>query len=235
MSDCGWLRVLPSGLPSNFDYSLIRTTDDVCNMIWALPNADRGTAAVELYEARDVIGRHVSYRGMMAAWDHDHGQVLAAFSDDQLFADCLSEVAPPLNLPNRVRLWRGVEITRDGDPAYAAAGVSWTRSRDVACWFAFRFDKPRPFVFRVDLPPYCVIAVHHHRREREVLVNPEALGWSSVVLDGSRITLESLEPDATAPDHLIERWRCRYEQERERRRIRQAQQLERYTRRLAGA
>ena len=62
-----------------------------------------------------------------------------------------------------------------------------------------------------------VIAVHHHRREREVLVNPEALGWGPVVLDGSQIKLEMLEPDANAPDHLIERWRRRCEQERERR------------------
>jgi hypothetical protein len=89
----------------------------------------------------------------MAAWDHDHGQVLAAFGDDQLFADCLSEVAPPLNLPNRVRLWRGVEITRDGDPAYAPAGVSWTRSREVACWFAFRFGKLRPRGTPTELRP----------------------------------------------------------------------------------
>ena len=52
--------------------------------------------------------------------------------------------------------------------------------------------------------PYCVVAVHHDRGEREVLVNPEALGWDDVVLDGSHITLQSLEPDTIAPDHLIE-------------------------------
>ena len=102
----------------------------------------------------------------------------------------------------------------------------------MACWFAFRFGRPRPFVFRVDLDPCCVIAVHNHRGEREVLVNPEALGWNSVVLDGSRITLESLEPDATAPDHRIESWRRRCEQERERRRTRHAKRLDWYTRRL---
>jgi hypothetical protein len=232
MSDCGWLRVLPSGLPSNFDYSLIRTTDDACNMIWALPNADRGTAALGLYEARDVVGDVVAYEGIMAAWDHDHGHVLAAFGDDQSFADCLSEVAPPLTLPNPIRLWRGVEITESDDPALAASGVSWTRSREMACWFAFRFGKPRPFVFRVDLDPCCVIAVHHHRGEREVLVNPDELCWNTVVLDGSRIEVQCLEQDANAPDHLIERWRHRCEQERECRRTRQAKRLEQYERRM---
>ena len=234
MSDCNWLYDLPSGLPSNFDYSLVRTTDDACSMIWRLPNADRGKAAAELYDAREVVVHAVAYEGLMAAWDHDHGHVLAEFGDDQFFADALSDVAPPLRLPNPIRLWRGVEIAEGEDPTCAATCVSWTRSRDVACWFAFRFERPRPFVFRVDLDPCCVIAVHHHRREREVLVNPEALGWGPVVLDGSQIKLESLEPDATAPDHLIERWRRRCEQERERRRTRRAQQLERYTRRLTG-
>lgn len=200
----------------------------------ALPNADRGTAALKLYEAREVVGNGVAYQGIMAAWDHDHGHVLAAFGDDQCFADCLSEVAPPLDLPNPVRLWRGVEITKDEDPAYAASGVSWTRSRDVASWFAFRFSKPRPFVFRVDLDSCCVIAVHHHRGEREVLVNPEAVRWAAVMLDGSRIEVQTLEPDASAPDRLIEKWLRYCENERERRRARDAKRLERYTRRLKG-
>jgi hypothetical protein len=64
------------------------------------------------------------------------------------------------------------------------------------------------------LDPCCVIAVHHRRGEREVLVNPEALGGHAVVLDGGQITLQSLEPHTNAPDHLIERWRRRCEQER---------------------
>ena len=104
MSDCNWLYDLPSGLPSNFDYSLVRTTDDACSMIWRLPNADRGKAAAELYDAREVVGHAVAYEGLMAAWDHDHGHVLAEFGDDQFFADALSDVAPPLRLPNPIRL-----------------------------------------------------------------------------------------------------------------------------------
>jgi hypothetical protein len=232
MSNSDWLRNLPFGLPPKFDYSLVRTADDACSMMFTLPNADRGTAAVELYEARDVVGHDVAYQGMMAAWDHDHGRVLAAFGDDQSFADCLSDVAPSLKLPNPVRLWRGVELTEDGDPACSAFGASWTRSRDVACWFAFRFDKPRPFVFQVDLDPYGVIAVHHHRGEREVLVSPEALGAGHVVMEGGQIALQSLEPDTNAPDHLIKRWYSRCEQERERRRTRDAKRNERYMRRL---
>jgi hypothetical protein len=54
------------------------------------------------------------------------------------------------------------------------------------------------------------------------------------VLDGSHITLQSLEPDTNAPDHLIERWRWRCERERERRRTRDAKRIKRYTRRLKG-
>jgi hypothetical protein len=179
-----------------------------------------------------MVGDAVAYAGMMAAWDHDHGHALAAFDGDEFFAECLSDVAPPLKLPNPIRLWRGVELTKGDDPMWAATSVSWTRSVDVACWFAFRFGRPRPFVFRVDLDPCCVIAIHHRRKEREVLVNPEAPGLYNVVLDGSQIEVKSLEQDANAPKDLIELWRRRCDQERERMQIRRTKWLERHARRL---
>jgi hypothetical protein len=144
---------------------------------------------------------------------------------------CLIDVAPPLKLPKPLRIWRGVQMKKGEHPADAAFGVSWTRSRDVACWFVFRFDwQPdvRPFVFRVDLDPRSVIAIHRARREREVLVNVEELNYHHIVLDGSKMTIDDLMPDSNAADHLIERWRRGCEQERQRRRKRDAKRLERY-------
>lgn len=157
--DPHWSYHLPYGLPSNFDYSVIRTPDDATRMICALPNADRGGAAVGLYEARDTIGNEVAYHGMRAAWGHDDGYVAVAFGAKEQFADCLSEVAPPLGLQKSLRVWRGVQMEDGEHPADGAFGISWTRSRDVACWFALRFELPklRPFVFQVDLDPYSLI------------------------------------------------------------------------------
>jgi hypothetical protein len=44
--DPPWLNNLPHGLPPNFDYSAIRTTDDAVIMMTVLPNRDRGTAGI---------------------------------------------------------------------------------------------------------------------------------------------------------------------------------------------
>lgn len=82
----------------------------------------------------------------------------------------------------------------------------------------------------MDLAPYSVIALHHSRREREALINVEALEYHSVVLDGSKVTLEDLAPDKDAPDDLIARWRSGCEQELQRRTERQARWLERFKR-----
>ena len=86
-------------------------------------------------------------------------------------------------------------------------------SRHIALLVCIPFQfRPRPFVYRVDLAPYSVIALHHSRREREALINVEALEYHSVVLDGSKVTLEDLAPDKDAPDDLIARWRSGCEQ-----------------------
>jgi hypothetical protein len=181
-------------------------------MMIALPNRDRGAAAVGLYESRDMIGNDVSYHGMMAAWDHDHGHVVDAFGSHYDFGCCLSEVAPPLRrLYKAVRVWRGVQLQPGDHPAEAANGISWTRNRDVACWFALRYDVPewRPFVFQVDLGPGGIVALHHARGEHEAIINLEELegDWNSIVVDGSSVRLDDLEPDIRAPEHLVARWR----------------------------
>jgi hypothetical protein len=40
----------------------------------------------------------------MAAWGHDDGYVAVAFGAKEQFADCLSEVAPPLGLQKSLRV-----------------------------------------------------------------------------------------------------------------------------------
>lgn len=138
--DLSWRRDLPCGLPRNFDYSVLRTAGDARAMMFALPNRDRGNAAVGLYENRHLIGDDVAYHGMMSAWDHDDGWVASAFGGEQWFAECLADVAPPLKLKNPVRLWRGVAVEKGEDPAGAAFGVSWTRSRHIALLVCIPFQ-----------------------------------------------------------------------------------------------
>ena len=156
MTDPVWLDGLENGFPLNFDWSVLKTCADVSAMIFRLPNADRGQAFRALHENRGTVGGRVAYHGMMEVWEHDHAVLMDAFDCDYYaVAACLKDVAPPLAIDKPLRVWRGVCVRDGEDPAAAAQGLSWTRSRDVACWFAFRFALHRrpTFVFRADVEP----------------------------------------------------------------------------------
>jgi hypothetical protein len=216
-----WLAGLPFGLPDDFDYSVIGSLGDVISLMAALPNSDRGEAARALYERREQIGPVLAFAALMEAWDHDDRHLVDAFETaDQLVA-ALRVVAPPLRRKRPLRVWRGI-VVKDAHPGAAAVGLSWTRSRDIACWFATtyggRSDIPgtRPFVFDVALLPEEIVALHDGRDEQEVLVEPRLLELNEapIVVDGTTITLADLAADSHAPAEVLASWRAageRYE------------------------
>jgi hypothetical protein len=182
-----------------------------------LPNADRGVAAREIWERRDRLGHRLAYTALMEVWDHDDRELVEAFETPDELAAALREVAPPLKRKRPLKVWRGI-IVQQADPAKAAIGLSWTTSCDIACWFATRYDKPnrRPFVFKLAATPEDIIALHNERREQEVLLEPVALDQLTheIVVEGTGITLDELEPDSRAPEEALARWRAagqRYE------------------------
>jgi hypothetical protein len=75
----------------------------------------------------------------MVAWDHDHREIVDAFSSPTKFIAALRDVAPLLDaeLPKRVEIWRGAVLSKN-DRLRHFIGLSWTQSRNVACWFALR-------------------------------------------------------------------------------------------------
>jgi hypothetical protein len=93
-----WLAELSGGLPSDFDYRLVLSAADAKMLILALPNCDRGRAAVGLYGQRDRIEPAAVYAGVVAAWDHDHRVVTDAFGSRQQLVAALREVAPRFDL-----------------------------------------------------------------------------------------------------------------------------------------
>jgi hypothetical protein len=219
-----WHRNLPFGLPDDFDFACIRTEHDAWLLMVALPNRDRGEAALGLVKALGApLEKRVVYSGLLTAWDHDHREVLSAFGGPQAFANALRKVAKPSGRKRPVRGWRGVSSP------HAAYGISWTTDRDVACWFAMRFRDHRfrdhhrsPLVFVADIPPALIITEHDERAEREILVDPGQLDWECVGLDdGSAEGLE-IEPylddgDQQPPQHAIDDWQLaaqRYENEK---------------------
>ncbi len=81
-----WFAALPAGLPSDFDYAVIRSVDDARSLMLVLPNCDRGRAAVGLYEHRWLVGSEAAYYALLAAWDHDEHEAIAAFGSAERFA-----------------------------------------------------------------------------------------------------------------------------------------------------
>jgi hypothetical protein len=228
---CNWLDDLPIGLPEGFDYGNIRTVYDAESLMFRLPNEDRGKAARGLYEHRDQIGHQVVYAGMMEAWGYDHAVTRQAFQTDDDFAAALRAVAPPVKLTEPVRAFRGIIVT-EGDPAAPAIGLSWSRSPDIACWFALRvylfagvdLGAYRPFVFFTVLQPHMIVTAYHGRGERELIVEPWMLAedLEAIRVNGTGFTLFDLDEDSRAPETVIAKWlraadrhqRAKQEQER---------------------
>lgn len=216
MTEKHWSHGLPYGLPDNFDFDVVRTKDDVETLLFTLPNRDRGIAARAVWEQRKQVGNAVAYAALMEAWDHDDRVLVEAFETMDVFAAALRAVAPPLKRKRSLKVWRGVAVLK-AHPGPAAIGLSWTRSRDVACWFATQHrgigDVPgiRPFVFTATLDPAAIIAFHNARPEQEVLVDPAALDteheMGGLLVDGMASCSIALEPDAVGPPDVLERWR----------------------------
>jgi hypothetical protein len=216
-----WLRELPGGLRENFDYRIVSCVADANNLILTLPRCDRGQAALGLYHHRSVVGAEVAYSGIMAGWDHGHHEIIEAFGSADQFITALKDVAPALDLypRNRVEIWRGT-VLDTADPLAHSVGLSWTRSRNIACWFALYDYVPAlqpsliPVVLRAIVDPSTIVAMHDARAEQEVIVNVTGSFFASnkIYLEGgdtplaSEATITRLEMADDAFDHLMTSW-----------------------------
>lgn len=124
MNDPAWNDSLMFGLPTDF-ITQISTPDDVDALMVALPNRDRGAAALALYLLRESVGCEVAFHAMMHAWDHNQAEAEFAFGSDVKFGKALKRVAPPHGLSGSVRLWRGICV-ETAAPFDAALHTSWT-------------------------------------------------------------------------------------------------------------
>jgi hypothetical protein len=218
-----WLAELSGGLPADFDYHLVRSAADAKTLILALPNCDRGRAAVGLYGRRERIEPAAVYTGMIAAWDHDHRVVIDAFGSREQLVAALKEVAPHFDSGSarQTEVWRGAVANR-GDTLLHAVDLCWSRSRNVACWFSLRDYVPllqpslAPVVFRAKIDRSLVVARHDSRAEQEVIVDIGRLlrTGDAVTLDGidgrplnERDRIVDLCPDREAFDMLVDNWR----------------------------
>jgi hypothetical protein len=192
-SSAFWLSQLPGGLPADFDYGSIKSVADVKRLILEIPNCDRGQAAVGLYRHHSVIGTAAAYVGIMLAWDHDHREIVDAFGSPDAFLAALRDIAPPLGakLPRQFQAWRGILLSRR-DPLRSCIGLSWTRDRSIACWFALQNYVPEiqpfvvPMVLHAAVERSIVVTLHNGRAEQELIVDARRLAHTTgrVTLDG---------------------------------------------------
>lgn len=178
-----------------------------------------GKAALETWRQREYFGRDRACAALLAAWDWHHNDLWEAFGSVDALASALRDVAPPLTLDRPLKVWRGGIVQRDVPAAQVAAGLSWTTSLDVACWFAvgaprLLFASDRPVVFALEATADEIIALHHGHTaitetEREALLDPAKLDLLTqrITVEGTAFTVADLRNDSRIPDEVITRWR----------------------------
>ncbi|SIO63339.1 hypothetical protein SAMN05444166_7317 [Singulisphaera sp. GP187] len=122
---------------------------------------------------------------------------------DWLFGEAdpirLRQAGEPLPGPGPFHLYRGIAGT---GRARRLRGYSWTRSLEVACWFATRLDLPSPAVLTAEVSEGAVLAYHDVRSEQEFICKPrqatrmtlsadESIGRARVHAERLRIQRES--------------------------------------------
>ncbi|MDI1264882.1 MAG: hypothetical protein PS018_16640, partial [bacterium] len=88
--------------------------------------------------------------------DHDHGLVRRMFRAARYEHHLCGEIT----------IYRG---TTSLDPTAATNGLSWTESRDVACWFAFRYPGA-PIVLSARINASEVAYYDNAKLEQEVIL-----------------------------------------------------------------
>lgn len=140
------------------------------HLVSAAPNEWRGQIALCAY----WIGLpNPAYREIMdSVWIHDHWQLRSAVARGGLpqIRRMMASAEFPVPLMGDVTIYRGAA---DVAPPVAVKGLSWTTSREVACWFAFhwisRTDANR-FVLTATVRASDMIYWSNNRDEHEVLL-----------------------------------------------------------------
>ena len=138
-------------------------------LIAAAPNEWRGHIALCAY----WIGLpNPAYREIIeSVWIHDHPHMVAAAPGGipevrQMFA----EAEFPIKFSGLVTVYRGVFNV---DRRAATEGLAWTTSREIACWFAYKWIRPPEIdslVLKATVDASEVIFWSNDRKEHEVIL-----------------------------------------------------------------
>ena len=167
---CLWSELqddLPEYAQRHLDAARAGEVEEAIGLCSAAPNEYRGLIALAAYWSGVA---NPAYREIMrAVWNHDHNQLMGATQDDRrLIRRMLRAAEFDHPFSGSVTAFRG---TSSINLRTASKGLSWTLSRDVACWFAHRFDREdqQPLVLKARIDAADIIFWDNTRREQEIV------------------------------------------------------------------
>ncbi len=200
-----WLQLkLPSYAGRYLESAFAGDEGDAIKICVAAPNEYRGWIALAAYH---LAVPNPAYRTIIRnVWNHDHQYFLTATRHDRRLIRRMmkaGEFEHPFS--GSIVVFRG---TAGMSLAKASKGLSWTLSRETACFFGFRFvvqgiDDHRfagnPVVLKADVHASDVVFWDDSRREQEVVLR--------------RDISAGLDPDpetwSETAKHVVERCRAR--------------------------
>ena len=148
------------------------------SVVNSAPNEQRGHIVRAFFELG--IPTKAFREALISAWDHDHVFLFEALGSNRRSFNKVFRYADfeKSHLPSRFTIYRGGY----GEFFDQAWGISWTRNRDCACWFAMRRANPKaaPIVLRREVTRRGVLAHVDTRNEDEIIV----AGVSHTFVDG---------------------------------------------------
>ena len=178
----------------------IVTGDDIVNILRTYTSdRDRWELFANLAE-NDKLSDEAFNKGLVIAWTVGRGT--GDFRAIQYFMRCKKELvmneeelAYYNRLPDKVTLYRGCSMDEyedeDGDSCF---GISWTTSREIAEFFAFRNEQEDTAVYSIEVDKEDIKAVFLSRNEFE-----------AICFGGDEVTLVTDEPTELYTNYMERR------------------------------
>lgn len=176
----------------------IVTGEDITDLLWTYASdRDRWELFADLAE-NGKLSDEAFNKGLVIAWTEGRGT--GDFRAIEYFMRCKKELVMNEeelgyynSLPDKVTLYRGCSVDEyeDGDSCF---GISWTTSREIAEFFAFRYEQEDTAVYSIEVDREDIKAVFLSRNEFE-----------AICFGGDEVTLVTDEPTELYTNYMERR------------------------------
>jgi hypothetical protein len=215
-----WLEhKLPSYAKRYLDAALAGDEQQACSICCAAPNEYRGSIALAAYYLRVPNPAYQTIIRMV--WNHDHQSLMTtARHDRRLIRRMMKAGKFEHPFSGSIVVFRG---TAGMNLAKASKGLSWTLSREMACFFGFRYivqgaDDYRlagnPVVLKASIDASDIVFWDNSLREQEVVLrrdisaelDPEPETWADTankMIERSKAMEKARVEEYTAAKPLV--------------------------------